>query len=94
MLSYLADFEQYWGPLRLFRYITFRALFGSATALVIGFMVAGPLFNRLRQFKLHQAFRDKAEVGNLADLHAITFLEDCFPMIPFPQAILMRAAPG
>ena len=70
MLSYLADFEQYWGPLRLFRYITFRALFGSATALVISFMVAGPLFARLRQFKLHQSLRDKSEVGNLADLHA------------------------
>jgi phospho-N-acetylmuramoyl-pentapeptide-transferase len=70
MLSYLADFEQYWGPLRLFRYITFRALFGSATALVFGFLVAGPLINRLRQFKLHQALRDESEVGSLANLHA------------------------
>ena len=70
MLSYLADFEQYWGPLRLFRYITFRALFGSATALVIGFMIAGPLFAYLRKFKAHQSLRDKSEVGNLADLHA------------------------
>ena len=70
MLSYLADFEQYWGPLRLFRYITFRALFGSATALVCGFLVAGPLINRLRQFKLHQALRDESEVGSLANLHA------------------------
>ncbi|MCB1121078.1 MAG: phospho-N-acetylmuramoyl-pentapeptide-transferase [Verrucomicrobiae bacterium] len=70
MLSYLADFEQYWGPLRLFRYITFRALFGSATALVLAFMVAGPLLRRLRKFKLHQALRDKSEVGSLADLHA------------------------
>ena len=66
MLSFLADFEHYWGPLRLFRYITFRALFGTATALVLGFAIAGPLFNRLRQFKLHQALRDKSEVGGTA----------------------------
>lgn len=70
MLSYLADFESYWGPLRLFRYITFRALFGSATALIIGFALAGPLFNQLRQFKIHQTLRKKSEVGSLADLHA------------------------
>lgn len=70
MLSYLADFEQYWGPLRLFRYITFRTLFGSATALVLAFLVAGPLLNRLRQFKLHQTLREKSEIGSLADLHA------------------------
>jgi phospho-N-acetylmuramoyl-pentapeptide-transferase len=70
MLSFLADFEQYWGPLRLFRYITFRALFGSATSLIIGFAVAGPMLSRLRRFKLHQALRDKSEVGSLADLHA------------------------
>ncbi|MCZ6674139.1 MAG: phospho-N-acetylmuramoyl-pentapeptide-transferase [Verrucomicrobia bacterium] len=70
MLSYLAEFENYWGPLRLFRYITFRALFGSATALVMCFIIAGPLLNRLRQFKLHQALRGKSEVGSLADLHS------------------------
>lgn len=70
MLSYLADFENYWGPLRLFRYITFRALFGSATSLVLCFVIAGPLLTRLRQFKLHQALRDKSEVGSLAELHA------------------------
>ena len=40
MLSFLAEFESYWGPLRLFRYITFRALFGSATALVLAFLFA------------------------------------------------------
>ena len=70
MLSYLADFENYWGPLRLFRYITFRVLFGSATALILGFIIAGPLLNYLRKFKLHQALRDKSEVGSLAALHA------------------------
>ena len=70
MLSYLADYESFWGPLRLFRYITFRALFGSATALLFCFVIAGPLLRYLREFKLHQSLRDKDEVGSLADLHA------------------------
>lgn len=70
MLSYLADFEHYWGPLRLFRYITFRALFGSGTALLIGFVIAPYLLDRLRKLKAHQSLRDASEVGNLAALHA------------------------
>ena len=70
MLSYLAEFEAWWGPLRLFRYITFRALLGSATALFIGFALAPYLLERLRRLKLHQRLRDKSEVGSLAELHA------------------------
>ena len=70
MLSYLAELEAWWGPLRLFRYITFRALFGSATALFIGFALAPYMLEKLRRFKLHQRLRDKSEVGSLADLHA------------------------
>ena len=70
MLSYLADLEAWWGPLRLFHYITFRALLGSATALVLGFVLAPYLLARLRRLKLHQRLRDESEVGSLADLHA------------------------
>ncbi len=69
MLSYLADFDSYWGPLRLFRYITFRALFGSGTAMLLGFVIAPYLLDRLRKLKAHQSLRDKSEVGDLAALH-------------------------
>lgn len=70
MLSYLAEYEHIWGPLRLFQYITFRGLFGAATALIIG-LACGPwLIAQLRRMSMAQQFREKSEVGKLADLHA------------------------
>ncbi|MGB0416665.1 MAG: phospho-N-acetylmuramoyl-pentapeptide-transferase [Coraliomargarita sp.] len=70
MLSYLADFEAYFGPLRLFRYLTLRAAFAGMTGLGIGFLLGPWLFAKLRELRAKQAFRSKEEVGDLADLHA------------------------
>lgn len=70
MLSYLADFENLFGPLRLFRYLTLRAAFAGMTAMGIGFIVGPWIFARLRELRIRQAFRCKDEVGDLADLHA------------------------
>jgi phospho-N-acetylmuramoyl-pentapeptide-transferase len=65
MLEWLADYEKVWGPLRLFRYETFRALGGAATALLLGFIFAPWLFGKLRQLKASQAFRAADELGAL-----------------------------
>lgn len=70
MLYELANFEEYFGPLRLFRYLSFRCAAALITALVIGFIVGPWLIERLRRFKVAQAFRDQKEVGKLADLHS------------------------
>ncbi len=70
MLSYLADFEAYFGPLRLFRYLTLRAAFAGMTSLGIGFLVGPWIFAKLRELRAKQSLRSKDEVGALADLHA------------------------
>lgn len=69
MLTELARWEELFGPLRLFRYISFRAFGGAATALLLGLWLGPLIIAQLRRFKAKQAFRDKAEVGKLADLH-------------------------
>jgi len=66
MLSWLADYEKFWGPLRLFRYETFRGLGGAATALLLGFIFAPWLFAKLRALKASQAFRDELDLGPIA----------------------------
>jgi phospho-N-acetylmuramoyl-pentapeptide-transferase len=58
MLSHLANFEEYFGPLRLLRYLTMRTLLGSATALVIGFIVGPWLIARFRTLKLGHGYVD------------------------------------
>ena len=69
MLSYLAEYESIWGPLRLFRYISFRAMGGAATALILGMALAPFMIRQLSLIKARQVMREATEVGRLADLH-------------------------
>lgn len=70
MLIYLADYEYLFGPLRLFRFLTFRMGLAAVLALAVAMAVAPFMMHRLRQLKLSQSLRDHNEVGKLADLHA------------------------
>ncbi len=70
MLSYLADFQDFFGPFRLFRYLTLRGVLAAATALFIGFLIAPWILAKLLKFKLSQSMREKSEVGGLAELHS------------------------
>ena len=65
MLSYLADFENYFGPLRLLRFVTFRAFLGAGTAALIGFILGPWLIHCLRVLKFGQHYDDD-RTGDLA----------------------------
>lgn len=65
MLSFLADYENVWGPLRLLRFLTFRALLAALTATVIGFVIGPWLIAHLRRLKLGQHY-DDTRTGDLA----------------------------
>ena len=70
MLSYLANYDSFWGPLRLFGYISFRSVSAIITALLIGYIIAPRLLKVLYSLKVAQSFRTAEEVGKLAELHA------------------------
>lgn len=65
MLSYLADYAHYFGPLRLLRYISVRTVLGAGTALVIGFIIGPWLIARFRALKFGQHYDDD-RTGDLA----------------------------
>ncbi len=65
MLTFLADYEHLWGPLRLLRYLTFRALLGALTATIIGFVLGPWLIAQLRRLKFGQHY-DDSRTGDLA----------------------------
>ncbi|MFP6899653.1 MAG: phospho-N-acetylmuramoyl-pentapeptide-transferase [Opitutales bacterium] len=69
MLSYLQQFEEIFGPFRLFQYITVRAVLAGGTAFFLGFLIGPSMFRKLRQLKVSQTIRNQREVGKLADLH-------------------------
>ncbi|MFI5358102.1 MAG: phospho-N-acetylmuramoyl-pentapeptide-transferase [Opitutales bacterium] len=65
MLSYLADYDRYFGPLRLLRYLSVRTVLGAGTALLIGFIIGPWLIARFRALKFGQHYDDD-RTGDLA----------------------------
>jgi phospho-N-acetylmuramoyl-pentapeptide-transferase len=54
----LTPLTEYWGALRLFNYITFRAAGAVVTAIVMAFLVGPPIIRRLRAMQIHQVIRE------------------------------------
>src|SRR5262249_18653175 len=65
MLSYLAEYESFFHPLRLLRFITLRTLLAAMTALIIGFVIGPRLIVRLKRLKFGQHYDDD-RTGDLA----------------------------
>ncbi len=70
MLSYLAQYEEFFGPLRMLRFLTLRMLMAAGTALFIGYLLGPWLIGLLRRLSFEQSFRSESEVGKLAELHS------------------------
>ncbi len=59
MLLYLADYlSEYEGAFRVFRYLTFRAILGTLTALMISLLVGPTMIRRLSMHSIGQTVRD------------------------------------
>ena len=65
MFSYLAEYENIWGPLRVLRFITLRTLMAAGTATLIGFVIGPWLIRKLRALKFGQHYDDD-RTGDLA----------------------------
>ena len=65
MLSYLAEYEHIWGPLRVLRYITLRTLLAAGTATMVGFIIGPWLIGQLQRLKFGQHYDDD-RTGDLA----------------------------
>jgi phospho-N-acetylmuramoyl-pentapeptide-transferase len=65
MFSYLSHFEEYFGPLRLLRYLSVRTVCAIGTALLIGFIIGPLLIERFRVLKFGQHYDDD-RTGDLA----------------------------
>ena len=65
MLSYFADYREYFGPLRLLDSHTFRIVMAAVTASFIGFLIGPKLIRHLRRLKFGQHYDDD-RTGDLA----------------------------
>ena len=69
MLYYLHHLEHFFGPLRLFRYVTFRGSMALMTALLWGIFIGPKIFAILRRAKIKDVVRDASIIKDLAVLH-------------------------
>lgn len=58
MLSYLADYAEYYGPLRLLKYITLRTAGAALTSLIIGFIIGPAMIRKFKQLKFGHGYID------------------------------------
>jgi phospho-N-acetylmuramoyl-pentapeptide-transferase len=65
MLSFLADYSDYLGPLRVLRYISVRTIGATGTAAFIGFIIGPWLIRQLKRLKFGQHYDDD-RTGDLA----------------------------
>jgi phospho-N-acetylmuramoyl-pentapeptide-transferase len=63
MLTYLADYADYFGPLRLLRYITLRTALATLTALFIGFAIGPAMIRKFKELKFGQGYVDDRTTG-------------------------------
>ncbi|MCX7590559.1 MAG: phospho-N-acetylmuramoyl-pentapeptide-transferase [Kiritimatiellae bacterium] len=69
MLYYLHLLQEWWSPLRIFRYITVRTVGAGGTALLFSLVLGPWLIRRLRMMELRQ-YERKEEAPPLYALHA------------------------
>jgi phospho-N-acetylmuramoyl-pentapeptide-transferase len=69
MLYYLHHWEEWFGPLRVFSYVSFRGIGGALTAFLACLWLGPVVVRMLTRLKLGQPIRGREEVHQLADLH-------------------------
>lgn len=65
MLSYLSEYADFFGPLRLLGFSTVRTLLAAVTAMLFGFIIGPWLIARLRRLKFGESV-DDPRTGDLA----------------------------
>ena len=71
MFYYLSGLTDWFSPLRVFQYVTFRAACAALTALLIC-LVSGPwIIRKLAELKLGQPIRGADDLGDLAEKHGL-----------------------
>ena len=69
MFYYLNLLSDWFSPLRIFRYITFRTLAGAATAFLISLILGPWMIRKLREFKIGQQVREYGDAPPLYIFH-------------------------
>ncbi|MDD5262196.1 MAG: phospho-N-acetylmuramoyl-pentapeptide-transferase [Methylacidiphilales bacterium] len=69
MLYFLSHLKDWFGPFRIFEYVSFRAMAAALTTFLATLWIGPAVIRMLTRLKLGQPIRGKEEVHKLAELH-------------------------
>ena len=69
MMFYLSRLSQYFGPLRVFEYSTFRGIAAAFTAFLLSVLFGKLVIRKLISLKFGQPVRSREEVNQLYETH-------------------------
>jgi phospho-N-acetylmuramoyl-pentapeptide-transferase len=69
MFYYVSQLTEFWSPLRVFQYTTFRAVGAAITALLICILTGPWVIRKLAELKVGQPIRGADDLGELAQKH-------------------------
>lgn len=70
MFYYLSQLTDWFSPLNVFRYVTFRAFMGAGTSFVLSLLLGRWMIGRLRALKIRQVVRQEQDVEGALQHHA------------------------
>ncbi len=96
MLYWLSHPEwiEWFSPLRLFKYITFRAFGGGATAFLLTLLVGPALIRRFRRWKIEQIERDDPALGQIRGKRGTPMMGGVLILSALAVSVLLWTAPG
>ena len=65
MFFYLARFAEYFFPLNVFRYLSFRGIYAAVTTLLLCFLFGGKVIEALKKLKIRQSIRSDGPPSHL-----------------------------
>lgn len=89
-----SEWVEWFLPLRLFQYITFRAFGGGATAFLLTLLIGPALIRRFRRWKIEQIERDDPALARARGKQGTPMMGGVLILAALAVSVLLWTAPG
>ncbi len=88
------EWVEWFSPLRLFQYITFRALGGAATAFLLSLLLGPPVIRALRRWKIGEVVRQDAVLAHQRGKSGTPTMGGLLILATMSVSVFLWAAPA
>ena len=66
LVEFFNFFSDSYGPLRVFDYLSFRAIFATLTALIVSLLLGPRFINKMQEIQVGQVIREQGPSGHIS----------------------------